>query len=129
MHCDKCKKEESVLVCYQIRQLCETCHMHLQPFEMELVTRHKHGYLFNKTLNLLEEYMTIDRFVECGWFIRRKVLRGSFVHYFMEYHGKVKCSRCTDFNFPLVMKEQCRWFKFCTWRSKGASEKSTTYIG
>lgn len=59
--------------------------------------------------------MTVERYMNCGWFQRKRVIQGNYVYYTLEYHGKVKCSRCADYHWPLDMKETCKFYKMCRW--------------
>lgn len=116
MGCQKCGKDATILVCLSYHNhhtLCQTCHMHLFPFKMELTYTRSHCHLYNNTLKMEEPVMTIDMFVKCGWFQRKKVERRNYIYYILEYHGKVKCSRCVGYHWPLIMKEECELYNVC----------------
>lgn len=118
MGCSKCGNDDKILVAVPGRHpICQTCYMHLNPFKMELIYVRTHHCLYNRTLEM-EETIEIEQFLHCGWFQRKRAIRGNHVYYLLEYHGKVKCGRCVNFCWPLSMKERCKFYDMCEWQVK-----------
>jgi len=113
MNCDRCKKETRVGIYTKSGMVCESCHMHIEPYILELSFNRSNGYLYNKTQDTMETIMTPEDFQACGWFLREKRMRGVFSYLKLEYHGKVRCSRCENYIFPANMLASCGKFTFC----------------
>lgn len=115
MVCYKCKRDTQIQVMVAPGQtVCQECRMHMEPFVMDIVLDTNYSGLYITTFEMAETVMTVDDFQKCGWFLRCKEERGTFVFYTLEYHGKVECSRCVGFNFPIGMKD-CHQYNRCSW--------------
>jgi len=115
MVCARCGKNTTLAVFHDHKPHCQMCHMHRKPFVMQLSGLRSHSHLYNITLACPERVMTVKQFENCGWFLRKKVEKGTTVYYTLEYHGKFKCSRCVDYHFPMNMNE-CSLSKMCAYR-------------
>jgi hypothetical protein len=117
MKCPSCEREISVLInTHQFGPICDLCFFHRFPFIIKLQRTYPNGQLYNLTHGYLEETMTLKHFINCGWFIREKRIEGLFEYIKLEYHGKVRCARCLNLDWPDTIVEKCKIFGLCKWR-------------
>lgn len=93
--------------------VCVECVLELDPPKLELMLATTNQLcnniipttpydLWDNTNSRQERAMSIEEFVECGWFIRklkeerRKVPKRTILTINLEYHGNLICDRCKD---------------------------------
>lgn len=87
------------------RLLCNKCKMEENPPIIILESRGLSAYYWNILKGESEVYMSIDDFIKCGWFLRKKTIYESIknkfrkVVYLLEYYGKLRCRRCKDYKY------------------------------
>lgn len=113
--CDKCGEKTYSFFKYEDLFICDHCYIARNPPKIKLIIFEslEDRPLFNSTLRAYEPVMNVEDFVKCGWFVREKRLRKGFTLFYLEYHGKVLCSKCPDaVAFPLNYK-RCENFMEC----------------
>lgn len=115
IECVECGKECSYAVKVDaVGDLCGLCHMKLFPHTMDLVRNCSNNMLYNSSLGgKVEVIMTVRSFQDCGWFLREKEIRSGFIHYRLEYRGKVRCSRCDGAIWPDEIEKKCEHYEAC----------------
>ena len=113
MKCNKCDKEANVGICTAAGTICEECHFRINPPTLELTLNTSNGYIYNISHEMMETTMELGSFQSCGWFLRKKKIRGIFAYLTMEYYGKVRCARCDNYCFPTDMDKFCPKYSFC----------------
>lgn len=68
--------------------------------------------LYNSTLSVHEHNMALEDFLNCGWFLRKEVIRKEVRRVHLEYYGKTKCGRFPDHEFPGHYKD-CKLSSTC----------------
>lgn len=88
--------------------LCIRCRLRKSP-PVLVLQQCSEFLLLNKSTNRYERDGAIKEMLECGWFIRRKIVsfendiigaHNRITHYYLEYYGEVVCNRCKDVLFP-----------------------------
>lgn len=96
--------------------ICPKCKLELNPPRMLLVLL-RNGRVWNATDLYFEDDMRVGQFEQCGWFIRKKVIRtGVLVQQwcdvYLEYFGVAQCLRCSDHPYFYHGMPQC-YHLFC----------------
>ena len=94
--------------------LCKICKMNLFPPSIQL--RQHSNYLYNITQSKFEKDFTLNQFAKCGWFMREQREETPAIRvprykktiiYTLEYYGKTRCIRISDYPFYYDGMKRC----------------------